>query len=249
MDDANFALDDEQNDPYSDNVASNRTNYNCNRNRVLARAVVAAAGHRLNSRRQRQPMHNSTLTGSMRVEELLNGHEEIIQGMISMKAETFRSLSNLLACRELLKPTRNMNVNEQLFIFLSICARGETNRHISYLFQHSVETTSRWFYKVLQVICSLKDEFIRPADYTSIQNLIMEKSEKYRPWFDACVGAIDGNIDVNADYVFNDGIDGTGPNTRSHQHDPSRVAMNGMRDHIANEMWERYQVAPWYRQT
>ncbi|GMN51951.1 hypothetical protein TIFTF001_021097 [Ficus carica] len=249
MDDANFALDDEQNDPYSDNVASNRTNYNRNRNRVLARAVVAAAGHRLNSCRQRQPMHNSTLTGSMRVEELLNGHEEIIQGMISMKAETFRSLSNLLACRELLKPTRNMNVNEQLFIFLSICARGETNRHISYLFQHSIETTSRWFHKVLQVICSLKDEFIRPADYTSIQNLIMENLEKYRPWFDACVGAIDGNIDVNADYVFNDRIDETGPSTRSHQYDPSRVAMNEMRDHIANEMWERYQVAPWYRQT
>ncbi|GMN18931.1 hypothetical protein TIFTF001_049871 [Ficus carica] len=249
MDDANFAPDDEQNDPYSDNVASNRTNYNRNRNRVLARAVVAAAGHRLNSRRQRQPMHNSTLTGSMRVEELSNGHEEIIQGMISMKVETFRSLSNMLACRELLKPTRNMNVNEQLFIFLSICARGETNRHISYLSQHSVETTSRWFYKVLQVICSLKDEFIRPADYTSIQNLIIENSEKYRPWFDACVGAIDGNVDVNADYVFNDGIDGTGPSTGSHQHDPSRVAMNGMRDHIANEMWERYQVAPWYKQT
>ena len=185
MDDDNLAPEDDQNDSYYDNVASNRTNYN--RNRALALAVVAVAAHRLNRRRQPQPMHNSILTGSMRVEELLNGHEEIILGMISMKAETFRSLSNLLACRELLKPTRNMNVNEQLFIFLSICARGETNRHISYLFQHSVETTSRWFYKVLQVICSLKDEFIRPADYTSIQNLIMENSDKYRPWFDVSV--------------------------------------------------------------
>ncbi|GMN55823.1 hypothetical protein TIFTF001_024954 [Ficus carica] len=184
MDGVNFASDDEQNDAYYDNVANNRRNDNRNRNRALGRAVVALAGHRLNTRRQSQPMHNSTLTGSMRVEELLNGHEEIIQGMISMKAETFRSLSNLLASRGLLKTTRNMNVNEQLFIFLAICARGETNRHISYLFQHSVETTSRWFYKVLQVICSLKDEFIRPADYTSIQNLIMENSEKYRPWFD-----------------------------------------------------------------
>ncbi|GMN29418.1 hypothetical protein TIFTF001_044345 [Ficus carica] len=238
MDGANFASDDEQNDAYYDNVAINRRNYNRNRNRVLVMSVVAVVGHRLNTRRQSQPMHNSTLTGSMRVEELLNGHEEIIQGMISMKAETFRSLSNLLASRGLLKTTRNMNVNEQLFIFLAICARGETNRHISYLFQHSVETTSRWFYKVLQVICSLKDEFIRPVDYTSIQNLIMENSEKYRPWFDV------SNVDVNADYVFNDGIDGTGPSTGSHQHDPSREAMNGMRDHVANEMWERYQVAP-----
>ncbi|GMN21978.1 hypothetical protein TIFTF001_047360 [Ficus carica] len=218
MDGANFASGDEQNDAYYDNVANNRRNYNRKRNRALARAVVAVAGHRLNTRRQSQPMHNSTLTGSI-------------------------SLSNLLASRGLLKTTRNMNVNEKSFIFLAICARGETNRHISYLFQHSVETTSRWFYKVLQVICSLKDEFIRPADYTLIQNLIMENSEKYRPWFDV------SNVDVNADYVFNDGIDGTGPSTGSHQHDPSREAMNGMRDHIANEMWERYQVAPWYKQT
>ncbi|GMN51102.1 hypothetical protein TIFTF001_020258 [Ficus carica] len=187
MDDDNLLPEDDQNDSYYDNMASNRTNNNRRRNRALAVAVVAVAAHRLNSRRQPQPMHNSILTGSMRVEELLNGHEEIIQGMISMKAETFRSLSNLLASRGLLNTTRYLNVNEQLFIFLSICARGETNRHISYLFQHSVETTSRWFYKVLQVICSLKDEFIRPADYTSIPNLIMENSDKYRPWFDVSV--------------------------------------------------------------
>ncbi|GMN71683.1 hypothetical protein TIFTF001_053436 [Ficus carica] len=149
MDDGNLPPEDDQNDSYYDNVASNRTNNNRRRNRALALAVVGVAAHRLNSRRQTQPMHNSILTGSMRVEELLNGHEEIIQGMISMKAETFRSLKN---------------------------------------------------------------------------------------------------VDVNADYVFSDGIDGTGPSTGSHQHDPSREAMNGMRDLIANEMWERYQVSPWYRQ-
>ncbi|GMN53658.1 hypothetical protein TIFTF001_022795 [Ficus carica] len=375
-------------------------------------------------------MHNSTLTGSMRVDELLNGHAEIIQGLISMKAETFTSLSNLLASRELLKPTRNMNVNEQLFIFLSICARGATNRHISYLFQHSIETTSRWFDKVLNVICSLKDEFISPADYTSVQNLILEHSDKYRPWFDVryirCIGAIDGThvpcvpkrensdawinrkgyhsqnilaacsfdmkftyilagydgschdirmleeaiafhgfpipppnsgyvnkdcflspyrqetyhlpefrrrrnglgnrrevfnythsslrnciertfgvwkaifkvlkginsypmdkqkmipvacavvhnfirmvqdgnpfleeyatdcvtvggtVDVNANYVFNDGIDGEGPSTGPQQHNSSREAMNQMRDHIADDMWERYQASPWYKST
>ncbi|GMN71311.1 hypothetical protein TIFTF001_051816 [Ficus carica] len=238
MNEYNSASDEEQDDVYSENEYTDHNSF-------LMKAVVAVTASRRNRRRQPQPMHNSTLTGSMRVDELLNGHAEIIQGLISMKAETFTSLSNLLASRELLKPTRNMNVNEQLFIFLSICARGATNRHISYLFQHSIETTSRWFDKVLNVICSLKDEFIRPADYTSVQNLILEHSDKYRPWFD--VRYIQ-NVDVNADYVFSDGIDGTGPSTGSHQHDPSREAMNGMRDHIANEMWERYQVSPWYRQ-
>ena len=89
-----------------------------------------------------------------------------------MKSEMFRSLSDLVRNRELLKPTRNMDVNEQLFIFLSICAQGASNRHISYLFQHSIETTSRWFSKVLRVICSLKDKFIRPPDYMAVQPLI-----------------------------------------------------------------------------
>ena len=157
---------------------------NSDDDRYAAIAIAAVTLIRRRRRRNPQPMHNSSLTGSMRVEEILNGHHGICQDLISMKSETFRSLSDLLRRRELLKPTRNMDVNEQLFIFLTICAQGATNRHTSYLFQHSVETTCRWFYTVLQVICSLKDEFIRPPDYTAVQPLIEEHSYKYRPWFD-----------------------------------------------------------------
>ncbi|GMN60455.1 hypothetical protein TIFTF001_029544 [Ficus carica] len=200
MNEYSSASDEEQDDVYSENEYSSHNSY-------LVRVVVAVTASRRNRRRQPQPMHNSTLTGSMRVEEILNGYEEIIQGLISMKSETFRSL-------------------------------GATNRHISYLFQHSIETTSRWFSKVLKVICSLKDNFTRPSDYTSVQNLILEHSDKYRP----CV-------DVNADYVFHDGIDGTDPSTGTQQHDSRREAMNQMRDHIADDMWERYQTSPWYKST
>ena len=156
-------------------------------NRWLVKAVVAATARMRNRRRRApQPMHNSRLTGSMRVEEILNGHEGIITGLISMKAATFRALSHLLASRGLLAPTSNMNVHEQLFIFLTICSQGATNGHVSYLFQHSGETTSRWFFTVLKVICSLKDEFITQPDYTTIQPLILEHADKYRPWFDVC---------------------------------------------------------------
>ncbi|GMN31825.1 hypothetical protein TIFTF001_046550 [Ficus carica] len=69
---------------------------------------------------------------------------------------------------------------------------GATIQQASYLFQHSKETTSRWLYAVLLAICSLKDEFIRTPDYTSVQPLIQEHGYKYRPWFDGCIGAIDG---------------------------------------------------------
>ena len=58
-----------------------------------------------------QPMHNSTLTDSMRVEEIIHGHEEIIQDLISMKSDTFKALSLVLGSRELLRPTCNMNVD------------------------------------------------------------------------------------------------------------------------------------------
>ncbi|GMN47685.1 hypothetical protein TIFTF001_016865 [Ficus carica] len=36
------------------------------------------------------------------------------------------------------------------------------------------------------------NEFIRWPDYTEVQPLIEEHSYKYRPWFDNCIGIIDG---------------------------------------------------------
>ncbi|GMN51906.1 hypothetical protein TIFTF001_021062 [Ficus carica] len=58
-----------------------------------------------------------------------------------------------------------------------------------------------------------------------------------------------GNVDVNADYVFDDGIDDTSPSTGTQQHGSSRGAMNQIRDMITDDMWERYQSSPWYKST
>ncbi|GMN53540.1 hypothetical protein TIFTF001_022680 [Ficus carica] len=94
----------------------------------------------------------------------------------------------------------------------------------------------------------VEDEFIRPPDYTAVQHLILEHSDKYRPWFDVRYRCdLRENVDVNADYMFDDGIDGTGPSTGTQQHDSRRGAMNQMRDMIADDMWERYQSSPWYK--
>ena len=104
------ASEQEEDDISSENKHSDDDSY-------LAKAVVAVIASRRNRRRDPQPMHNSRLTGSIRVEEILNGHEEIIQELISMKSETFKALSNLLGSQKLLRPTYNVNVNEQLFTF------------------------------------------------------------------------------------------------------------------------------------
>ncbi|GMN67147.1 hypothetical protein TIFTF001_036228 [Ficus carica] len=111
MNEYSSASDDEQDDVYSENEYNDHNSY-------LMRAVVAVTASRRNRRRQPQPMHNSTLTGSMRVDEILNGHAEIIQGLISMKSETFRSLSNMLANRELHECERAV-----VYIFIHLCTR------------------------------------------------------------------------------------------------------------------------------
>ena len=80
-------------------------------------------------------MHNSRLTGSKHVEEIINGYEEIIQDLISMKSDTFKALSHLLGSRELLPPTCNMNVDEQLFIFFyPFMHKAQRTDTFSYLF-------------------------------------------------------------------------------------------------------------------
>ncbi|GMN41828.1 hypothetical protein TIFTF001_011061 [Ficus carica] len=154
---------------------------------MAAMSVFAYRTWRRSRRRDLVPMHNSSLTGQMRVQEILNGHPRIIQGIISA-----------------------------------------TIQQASYLFQHSKETTSRWFYAVLLVICSLKDDFIRPPDYTAVQPLIQEHGYKYRPWFD--------NVDVNADYEVNDVASGTGPSTGPQHYDTRMDVMNRLRDMMADDM-------------
>ena len=105
MNEYSSASEQEEDAVYLENEYSDDDSY-------LVKVVVIVTASRRNRRRDPRPMHNSRLTNSMRVEEILNDHEEIIQELISMKSETFRSLSNLLGGRELLKSTSNMNVNE-----------------------------------------------------------------------------------------------------------------------------------------
>ncbi|GMN28507.1 hypothetical protein TIFTF001_051672 [Ficus carica] len=50
---------------------------------MCARAVVAILNSRRKIRRNPQPMHDSMLTGSMRVEEILNGHEDALQNILA----------------------------------------------------------------------------------------------------------------------------------------------------------------------
>ena len=64
-------------------------------------------------------MCTSMLMGYMRTQEILEGHLDVIFDMITMSADSFRILSQLLQRKELLKLSKKMTVEEGLFIFLT----------------------------------------------------------------------------------------------------------------------------------
>ncbi|GMN19017.1 hypothetical protein TIFTF001_014992 [Ficus carica] len=75
MDEHNSASEQENQGVYSGDENSDDDRY-------AAIAVVGVTLIRRRRRRDPQPMHNSSLTGSMRAEEILNGHHEICQDLI-----------------------------------------------------------------------------------------------------------------------------------------------------------------------
>jgi len=150
--------------------------------RVVAAAGVLCAGfvYREPSRRR----HTSGWGGRIRVEYYLNGSPEVIYDKIRMSSDAFRRLSSILEERGLLHPTVNLNVDEQLFIFLTILCQNQTNREAQDHWQRSGSTVSEYFSKVLEAVCRLKVDFIRHPDFTAVDPHIIAGGNKYSPWFD-----------------------------------------------------------------
>ncbi|XP_024024743.1 protein ANTAGONIST OF LIKE HETEROCHROMATIN PROTEIN 1-like [Morus notabilis] len=139
-----------------------------------------------------QPRHTSALTGIMRVQYLLDGHEDVIRSKIRMGSDCFKRLSTLLELKGLLRPTRNMNVHEQLFIFLYIVCQSSNNRESQDQWQHSGATISKYFHAVLKALYELRFDFLTPPNFNIVDPVVAARGNKYLPWFQNCIGALDG---------------------------------------------------------
>ncbi|XP_058733700.1 protein ALP1-like [Vicia villosa] len=82
---------------------------------------------------------------------------------------------------------------EALTMFLWSCAHSETNRNIQNKFGKSGETVSRKFSEVLESVCLLAKEIVKPPDFNfeEIPSKIRDDN-RYWPHFQGCIGAIDG---------------------------------------------------------
>ncbi|KAL0291684.1 UNVERIFIED_CONTAM: hypothetical protein Sradi_7017000 [Sesamum radiatum] len=132
-------------------------------------------------------------TGHQFLEEVLHGHEIRCYQAFRLVKSVFLDLCHELTHKYDLQPTRGMSVYEEVGIFLMICAHGVDNRLMQEIFNHSGETISRHFHRVLKVVGKLANDIIRPhTEYNEGKGYHRPQHQRYKPFFDDCIGAIDG---------------------------------------------------------
>ena len=147
----------------------------------LGVALLSYAAMRLEPRHR---IHNSILTGELKVQEYLNADPIRMFDRIRMTPNVFIVLCTCLKERNLLEDSRGVSVEEQVFIFLSIMAQGQGNRAIKDDFQHSGQTISRYFTDVLKAVSKLRKEFIQaPNNNDDTPSFLVQNAYKYLPWF------------------------------------------------------------------
>uniref|UniRef100_A0A8R7URF2 Nuclease HARBI1 n=1 Tax=Triticum urartu TaxID=4572 RepID=A0A8R7URF2_TRIUA len=138
----------------------------------------------------RQHIHTSILAGHKYVREVLEGHELRCKRDFRMEKYVFHNLVKCFRERQLLQDERLVSVEEQVAIFLYTLSANASNRTLQGRFQHSGQTISIYFNKVLQSIMSLSGQLIQLPPINVPQKV--SSNPKFMPYFQDCIGAIDG---------------------------------------------------------
>ncbi|XP_070667296.1 uncharacterized protein [Malus domestica] len=139
------------------------------------------------------PCMNSSQTGNMWLMEVLQGNHVRCYRMFRMNKDVFYRLSNDLQTNYGLKGSRRMSATEILAMFLHMLGYGVKNRLAQERFQHSGETISRYFGAMLDIVCKMAIDIIKPMD-SEFRGIPQEirRDTRYMPYFKDCIGAIDG---------------------------------------------------------
>ncbi|KNE89123.1 hypothetical protein PSTG_17420 [Puccinia striiformis f. sp. tritici PST-78] len=82
-------------------------------------------------------------------------------------------------------------MDKQSAIFLYIVGQNGTNRQTQDRFQHSGKTISRVFHHIIYLFLQLQKKYIVTPPVNIAHESILE-NQKFSPFFDRCIGAMDG---------------------------------------------------------
>ena len=100
-----------------------------------------------------EPYHTSILSGQMWVEELLEGHPDLIYCELGVQKEIFLELVHTLHNFGI-TGSKHISLEEQLLIFLYMSMTGLTIHHTGERSQCSNDTISKSFRKMLFIFSS-----------------------------------------------------------------------------------------------
>ncbi|XP_057540667.1 uncharacterized protein LOC130818517 [Amaranthus tricolor] len=143
---------------------------------------------------ERRPLRVGGEPGCDYIHRLLNIHPDLCREQLRLDRDIFIKLVQYVEYKGWLSDGRYISVAEQIGIALYILAKGASYRTTADKFQHGLATISKYFRKVLQALIMLSTEIIKPfQDLNDVPDKIANDS-KYWPFFEHCVGALDGTL-------------------------------------------------------
>ncbi|XP_038709357.1 protein ALP1-like [Tripterygium wilfordii] len=147
------------------------------------------------SRRGSVPCRTGALKGYDWVVDILNGNPVRCQESFRMHVHVFKSLCRVLRDDYGLECSTQVGITEMVAMFVFTLGHAQSNRDIGERFQHSGETISRLFHKVLQAVMKMSKDLIKPRgdQLNETPRYIREHTNLgYRICFKDCIGALDG---------------------------------------------------------
>ena len=140
-----------------------------------------------------EPYHTSILSGQMWVDELLDGHPDRICCELGLQKGAFHELLHALCCFGA-ADSKYVSLEEQLAIFLYMSVTGLTIQHTGECFQHSNDTISKCFQKMLGIFLSAPfyTVYVTLPNANTPPSQMILCNQKLWPFFQPALRAIDG---------------------------------------------------------
>jgi hypothetical protein len=143
---------------------------------VIVSAVLAAM------QEEKRAVHTSSLTGAMKIKEVLEGHEIWSKVKFGMEPDIFRAILAFHRAEGLLHDTRGVTVEEQFGMFMYMISQNATNQDMQKWFQHSGETIHRKINEVFDIIPALTSRFVKLPSSVQTHIKIVTDS-RFMPFF------------------------------------------------------------------
>ena len=140
--------------------------------------------HYYNTFIHKNPCMNSSQMGNKWLRQVLDGNDYRRFRVLRMEKIYFYKLCNDLQANYGLQGSRRTNLTEIIGMFLHILGHGVGNKLAQECFQHSTWTVYTYFSKVLDAICLMSVDVLKPQ-VPKVKNILIQilNDSRYMPHF------------------------------------------------------------------